>query len=137
MSEEKRIKARARSKKWQENNKLVGKCVRCSSLRMVTSNNYCEKHYLEDVSHKCLNTRRSWKLLKEKLEQQNFKCYYSGVDLVLGVNASIDHTKPIIKHPELKNDINNLKWVDIRVNRMKRELDEEEFISLCKNIVSK
>ncbi len=128
---------RTRRKNWSETNKKEGKCIKCSSLRLENSNNFCEKHYLQDVSHKYLGTKKRWVELKDKLEEQNYKCHYSGVELILGINASVDHTKPSIKYPELKNDIDNIKWVDIRVNRMKRELDEDEFIDLCKKIISK
>lgn len=126
--------ARAR---WSQNNKSKGLCTRCSYSRMSTSNLFCEKHFLQNICHKMLGTKKRWQELETLLISQNSKCYYTGLDLILGDNASIDHTQPQIKYPELKHELSNLHWVDIRVNRMKREMSEEEFFNLCKLVVNK
>ena len=126
-----------RNRRWELSNQSVGKCIKCSQLRMSTSNSFCEKHFLHGVSHKALGTKRGWRLLLDLLKNQNYKCYYTGLDLILGDNASIDHTQPQIKYPELKNELSNLRWTDLRVNRMKREMSEEEFFNLCKLVVNK
>ena len=116
-------------------NKSEGLCTKCNLVRLPDSNLFCEKHFLQNLSHKILGTKKEWGYLKELIEKQKYKCFYSGVDLVLGLNASVDHTKASSKFPELKHSKDNVNWVDIRVNRMKRELDEQEFIDLCRSII--
>ena len=56
------------------------------------------------------------------------------VKLEYGVNASIDHIKPLSKYPELNNDINNLQWVDKKINNMKLDMEIDEFLSFVKII---
>lgn len=123
-----------RNKEWIKENKLNGKCVRCTQQTMETSNSFCEKHFLQNISHKMLGTKTRWKELYELLKAQEYKCSYTGIPLILGKNASIDHIKPQIKYPELKYEISNLCWVDIVVNRMKRDLEVQQFIILCTKV---
>lgn len=126
-----------RNKAWIRSNKEIGKCVRCSAKTMETSNSFCEKHFLQNICHKMLGTKTRWQELKYMLIKQDYKCLYTGMPLILGTNASIDHIKPQIKYPELKYEINNLCWADIVVNRMKRDLEVSEFIKLCTLVVQK
>lgn len=113
----------------------TGICTRCSKPTLQTSNSFCEKHLLQDISHKTLGTRTQWSALKTLLENQGHKCHYSGITLVLGYNASVDHVVPLVKGGGSKG-IENLVWTDIRVNRMKRDLDYAEFLNLCYNITN-
>lgn len=131
-----RVEINKVKRSWAKNNKLSGLCVKCNTPLLATSNNYCEKHYYQDLSHKSLGTKKEWLYLKTLLESQNFKCKYSGIDLVLGINASIDHIKPKATNPELYHNKDNIVWVDIKINRMKREHNLDEFVELCK-LVSK
>ena len=94
----------------------------------------CEKHWLQDMSRKHLGTVKRWTELKELFEKQNGVCAISGVKLEYGVNASIDHIKPLSKYPELNNDINNLQWVDKKINNMKLDMEIDEFLSFVKII---
>lgn len=75
-----------------------------------------------------------WPLLLKKLEQQKRRCALSGIPLVIGVNASIDHKLCQAKHPYDRLNRNNLHWVDIRVNKMKGALLLAEFLTLVKAI---
>jgi len=53
------------------------------------------------------------------------RCVYSGIRLVLGDNASIDHKTPTSRGGG--HEIENLQWVDIRINRMKGDMTDSEF----------
>jgi len=69
--------------------------------------------------------------LKAILEKQNYLCAYTGKKLVPGVNASVDHIQCKAKHPELVGDTNNIAWVDFQINRMKNDMDRDEFLETC------
>jgi hypothetical protein len=68
--------------------------------------------------------------LKCLIEQQHGKCPYTGISLVLGHNASLDHKAS--KSRGGSNDLSNLQWVyygdDFDVNMMKRDTTEENFV---------
>ncbi len=74
--------------------------------------------------------------LDDLMNKQQWKCAYSGRSLYFGSGdnesggtASLDRTdssKGYVK--------GNVKWVHIDVNRAKWELDENEFIQLCKDV---
>ena len=69
----------------------------------------------------------------EKALKQNKKCALSGVDLIFGRssnrNASLDRIDSSKGYtPE------NIQWVDKKVNEIKSDMDEEEFIIWCKRI---
>lgn len=121
---------RARQKKNKEN----GICGLCREKVIEGSNLHCEKHYYSFTAYRHLGTKKMANFIREKLESQNFKCAYSGINLVLGINASVDHIKSRVRYPDLQNEPTNIHWVDIRINLMKRELDEEEFLFLIQSI---
>jgi hypothetical protein len=74
-------------------------------------------------------------VIRRLLDEQDYKCAYTGVNLVLGVNAQLDHKTPI----ELggSNDPSNLHWVDKEINRMKGKHSHNEFIQICQLIGSR
>ena len=57
------------------------------------------------------------KRLLGKLSNQNFKCFYTGVPLVPGLNASLDHIEPHSKSGN--NEFSNLVWADRTFNMIK------------------
>jgi hypothetical protein len=71
--------------------------------------------------------------LYNKLEEQNFKCALSGIELnVLHIdptssNASIDRI-------DSKKDytIDNIQWVHKDINKIKNDFSQDRFIELCK-----
>ena len=111
-----------------------GFCAFCYEKRLENSSYYCEKHFLQDKSKQHLKTTKYDKELKAILEKQNYKCVYTGEQLVLGLNASVDHIKPQFTNPELYDNINNLQWVTNEVNIMKRNLSEERFLKIITKI---
>jgi len=110
-----------------------GTCIDCTSPRME-NNNYCEKHYLQQLSNTRFKTIKYWIHIKEKLEKQNYTCPYSGRKLILGENASIDHIKPAYLHPDLTEDMDNIHIVDKQANYAKHKLTETDFFKLIEDI---
>lgn len=57
------------------------------------------------------------KHLLGKLSNQNFKCAYSGVVLIPGINCSLEHKEAYSLQGN--NEVFNLVWVDSRLNNLK------------------
>ncbi len=94
----------------------------------------CQECYLRHASAVQLGTSKYWTTLLIKLEQQQWCCTYSGDEIVLGVNDSMDHIIPKSKKPNLAKDPSNIQWVTRVVNRIKSNLTHSEFISLARCI---
>lgn len=139
-----------RARRWYEKNREVvsinnkerilkkienGFCKSCPTKVFVKSK-YCETHFFQGKARDILKDKTRWKEVRDLFYSQNQMCYMSGRLLIPGVNASIDHIHPKSKHPELKNDINNLRWCDFDVNKAKQALSNEKFIKVCEDVVS-
>lgn len=116
-------------------------CVRCGKSKQLSghtrtgkSHTTCQTCYLKHISFSNLGTRKHAVVLMSKLKAQNYKCPYTGEDLILGDNAWIDHIMPRSRFPELSNDIDNIEWLTGKVNRMKQDRTPKEFLSLIKKI---
>jgi hypothetical protein len=72
--------------------------------------------------------------LQDIWNKQDGKCALSGLELIPGTNASIDHIIP--KSKGGTNDISNLQWVLTIINSGKLDLSDDEFIKLCEAVVS-
>jgi 5-methylcytosine-specific restriction endonuclease McrA len=52
---------------------------------------------------------------------------------VIGINASVDHRTP--KSKGGSNELDNLQWVDIRINKMKGDMTHEKFVVFLQSFV--
>lgn len=120
---------------WSVKQNNLGFCRFCKNKKMINQKT-CTICYLKVMAKNNLNDRSLHEKLYEKLVEQDFKCYMTGRELVLGLNASVDHVIPRSKNEELSKKIENIKWCDKRVNFVKRELTLDEFINLCRDVVS-
>ena len=75
--------------------------------------------------------------LLQKLESSDFRCFYTGVPLVPGINACVDHLHSRSLYPDKLSDLANLVWCDKWINRMKGHMSYQEFISLCRTIIER
>ena len=114
--------------------KNIGKCVNCKNPVVKNNKSYCEKHLVSMMASRHLGSKKMYGFLIDLLLKQRHRCAYTGVELIIGENASIDHIKSKAKNLELFNDSSNVQWVDIRVNLMKRELHEIEFLDIINMI---
>lgn len=69
------------------------------------------------------------KRLFEQLKKQQYRCYYTGKKLTFN-NVSLDHKQPLSKGG--KHAMSNVVLCLKRVNTMKGQMTEDEFISLCR-----
>jgi 5-methylcytosine-specific restriction endonuclease McrA len=136
IEEMKRQYCRERRKRQLQNGKRDGTCTKCGKQR-VGNTELCELHYYQNSSWCRTGTTINAKRLKEKLEEQDFKCYYTGKPLAIGINASLDHVLSIKNHPNEKNDVENLVWCLKDINLMKNGMDKDEFIAICSLIAER
>lgn len=122
----------AESKK-RQNAKLreQGLCYDCrkpsnGKLRclMCSLNNSVRKHSCADKTTELL----------ELFNQQQGKCTYTGLPIVIGESASIDHKNPSSKGGT--NDLSNLHWVHTGINRLKGTMNHDEFLVFIQTLRS-
>lgn len=115
-----------------------GICQSCNSPLIPNSKSYCLDHWFSNIAgHSLGKGRENGQAIKKKMEEQNYRCFYTGKILVPGINASLDHILPKRHYPEKTKDINNVRWVDLQVNYLKRDLTHEEFVAFCKMVAEK
>jgi hypothetical protein len=115
----------------------AGLCESCGSLPLSNSNRTsftCETCYLKTTAKLHLGSAKTWRQLKELFVKQSV-CPYTGIELVLGVNTSLDHIVPI---SEGGDNLENLQWVYFEkygyfdVNRMKGAMSHEGYKAAIK-----
>jgi hypothetical protein len=111
-----------------------GFCVDCNKIEVVGKSRFCGEHFFKRVATKHLKDKSHWEYLKQLAETQQYKCFYTGVELTPGVNMSLDHKISVYDEPDRKTDITNVHWVDISVNVYKNKMSHLTFIYFCKNI---
>lgn len=110
----------------------AGLCLKCTT-EVFKESKYCKKHWLEGFSIKYAIPPEQ---LFKKLELQCFRCFFTGKELIPGVNASVDHLHPRSKREDLTGDIDNIVWCDRRINLMKGNFSLEEFVTTCRQVAS-
>lgn len=112
--------------------KARGQCNVCTLPRLPNSETYCEKHWYCMVSqiHK-LGGFAAGADLKKLAEAQNFRCAYTGLELVPGLTMSLDHKIPKCVRPDLAYDLSNIQWVHPTVNLAKSMMTHDQFLTLC------
>ena len=94
----------------------------------------CKKHFLMDRSRIAMKSQKYWKDIEEIFNRQEGRCYYTGIKIELGVNASIDHKIPrCCNKPEVYT-LKNLVWCYLDINVMKNKFEHDEFIDICRII---
>lgn len=119
---------------WRKLQSEKGLCKVCKQPHLPNQKT-CYKHYLADLSRKHLGSTKYWEKLDELFLKQNGKCAISGLPIQIGVNASIDHIKPLSKHPETLNQLSNLQWINSDINRMKLDMEFDQFLVLIRTIL--
>ncbi len=111
----------------------LGQCVSCERPPVI-GNLSCEMCLLKMYAHSLGYKLKSgaWRILRDKLERQKYRCAYTGQAIRIGVNASIDHILPVARGGD--NSLDNLQWTTTVANQMKLDATESEFFSAVKDI---
>lgn len=123
---------------WHNKNRRNGTCYDCSEPPINGTVSRCRRHWLTQAAWRAgVRAKKAWRLIENLLKKQNGRCPYTGRRLVPGKNASLDHINPRSLYPKLQGKISNLEWVDLEVNRAKRALSRQAFISLCRTVAKR
>jgi len=81
-------------------------------------------------------SKGDWEYLRDLLIRQDYKCVYTGEEIVFGLNASIDHIIPKshVNYPGDK-DLTNLCWTTKKTNIVKNMMSRKELIKFCKRVI--
>lgn len=109
-----------------------GLCERCGRKPATVRQKHCEACYIAIMATSHTGTALDGPKMQEKWEKCKGICAYSGHQLTLGVNASIDHIVPLARGGASSTD--NLQWTHADVNQMKSNLTEEEFLQMVSDI---
>ena len=94
----------------------------------------CKTCYLKLASCVRFGSIKYWESLLVVLEAQKYRCAYTGEQLVLGVNDSIDHVLPRSRYPDLTLDMSNIQWTTRIINTMKLNLLDCEFLAVIEKV---
>lgn len=96
----------------------------CKTLRLEHSK-YCEEHWIKRRLCVLLGNGKLWKGLREIARNQNYKCAYTGKELIPGINMCIERIMP-------NRGLDGIKWIDCDVRRIKENLTHREFSDIVK-----
>jgi hypothetical protein len=109
-----------------------GLCYYCYKSPKMEHHKTCETCYLKRVSLRHFGTMRFGEELKKMFQSQNGKCALSGLPIVIGQNADLDHITPKLQGG--RDELNNVQWVLDIVNNFKSGMLEKDFFNLIQNI---
>lgn len=102
--------------------KEQGLCIGCRKPASALRCNIC---CLKNSLRRLLGSNELLNDVLIMFDQQNGICTYSGLPIVIGVNASLDHKTP--KSKGGSNDLENLHWVHSGINRLKGDMNHQDF----------
>lgn len=124
------------NRKWSKKQNESGLCIWCKNKKLEHSK-LCEWCYFKVTAQTTLKNRSLAKDIQDLFYLQEERCYITGHKLVLGLNSGLDHLEPQSKSPHLTSEITNVRWVDKKINEMKRDLTINEFVAVCKLIAER
>jgi len=106
-------------------------CARCTSRSVVGK--FCEDCWFSNVAWNATKSRKNKDMILELWDEQEGLCAYTREVLIVG-EAGLDHKVPISRGGDHSKE--NLCWATSTINRVKTDLTEEEFFSMCEFVTS-
>jgi hypothetical protein len=112
-----------------------GRCQHCGKEAVAGVN--CLEHWFQHAAYMALgiSTNEARDAVMRQWDLQGGVCALTGVPLIPGGNASLDHRLP--KSRGGANSADNLQWVTKTVNYAKRNLTDAEFVELARAVVAR
>lgn len=126
-------KRREYSDKRLQATKELGICYSCDKSQLPNRMN-CEEHTLKMIARINCGGMFNWIYIKNLLINQENKCKYCEIDIIIGNNAEVDHIQSKTRFPELKYESSNWQWLCSICNHAKSNMTEEEFFSWLERI---
>lgn len=120
-----RIKHKADGDRRKDERVTKGICAECGKAPLSGNSRSCENCILKAMAKAHFKDVKKWNLLRQ-LFDSNSTCPYSGIKLILGINASLDHKVP--KSKGGNNDTANLQFIHLWCNTIKSDMDESIFL---------
>jgi hypothetical protein len=108
-----------------------GMCVRHVKVKAEVGQLCLDCWFIVETATNLGDSKR-WQEVKALFFANNSSCVYTGVKLIPGINAWLDHIIPVSKGGPLI--LENIQWVDADVNKMKYNRTHDEFLEFCKII---
>ena len=127
-----------RPKRFNNNAPSNGKCKQPRCKEKITGEtNYCLKHWCAILRNNNHGKKKAAFNVDffEIWQEQKGKCAITGLDLIPGRTASLDHVKPLSRGGTNRRE--NLQFVHTMVNSMKQNLMMTEFIEQLKQLLPK
>jgi len=112
---------------------LRGQCVCCT--QKATAGAFCFTHWLKNIGHSYKLGKKNGgiALLQRIWDEQCGKCAVTGMLLIPGVSASLDHIIPLSKGGTSTKE--NMRWVLLEINRAKADMTHQQFVDMCLTVV--
>lgn len=118
---------------------INGRCTSCgrerrpSRIRIARNHDECWRCFFVRVSIRHTGSAAMARELAQLFLWQHQLCAYTGMPLILGLNASLDHVRPISQGGE--TTLINLRWTTKQLNLCKSGMCDQEFLRLCLSFV--
>ncbi len=116
-----------------------GKCRYCTQPALPESDQ-CAHHWVNKILHTRVGATAGNALtpiMLTKFQQQEGKCFYTGVPIAMGSTASMDHVWPTSRFPLLVAEPANLVWAASHINYMKRDALPDELLVIARAIIER
>lgn len=113
--------------------KGAGLCTNCGS-RDAAAGRLCIRCWFRAVASSRCGSADHAPVLQRLWVSQGGRCALTGLAMVPGDGASVDHKHPVSKGGAV-DDPNNLRWVLTAANSAKGNLSDHELLTLCRLIL--
>jgi 5-methylcytosine-specific restriction endonuclease McrA len=120
-----RVRHKAEMDHYKNERVANGLCAECGKSPLSGKSRSCETCILKAMAKAHFKDVKKWLLLRQIFDS-NLVCPYSGIQLVLGNNASLDHRIP--KSKGGSDEIENLQFIHVWCNTIKSNTEESIFL---------